>query len=251
MNPRRNPRLATAAVEFLVLLPVMVLMLFGMMYVGELTVFKERTHFGGQYAMDAKGNQSESQSVRGTITDLLYSNLVGKLAVSERAATSAQIPEPGEIPDMFEEMCRPVNAVRATGRYVFTGGKLKFVVTTRESDELSPEGKYINRYALREDNIPELTTEMLQGWAERNRVDLAYDYEPYYISIGKWPLEAVGLATGFQSAVRAGKTREVTDPPSGMSHTIETVTANPQMSDAGQLPDYPDFGGDEQFWEPN
>ncbi len=244
-------RRASAVVELVVLLPVFLLIIFAMMYVGELALYKERTHFGGEYAMDARGDQSEDRAVRGTVTDQFYPSLIGQLALIERSPDPPEIPEPGEIQDLFEEMTQPVYSTYATGRYVFSGGQLRFIVDTHQSQKLSRDGKYVTKYGLKDDNIPELTTELLQGWAERHRVELTYSYAPDYISIGRWPLDAVDLSTAFQSVVRTDKTREVTGAPPGMTHQIDTVTGNAHMPSSDQLPHYPDFGGDEPFWEPN
>jgi len=242
---------ASAVVELVILLPVFLLIIYAMMYVGELSLYKQRTHFGGEYAMDASGDQSEDRAVRGTVTDQFYAGSIGKLALIERAADPPEIPQPGEIQDLFDEMTQPIYSTYATGRYVFSGGQLRFIVDTHQSQKLSRDGKYVMKYGLKDDNIPELTTELLQAWAERHRVELTYSYAPDYISIGRWPLEAVDLSTALQSVVRTDKTREVTGAPPGMTHQIDTVTGNHLMPSSGELPNYPDFSGDEPFWEPN
>lgn len=246
-----KPTRASAVVELLILLPVFLLIIFAMMYVGELSIFKERSHFGGQYAMDAQGDQSEARAVRGAVSEEFYPNRTGELTVAEVAAESEDIPEAGEIRAMFDEMSQPVYSVRATGRYVFSGGRLRFVVRTHQSKRLSADGRYAATYSLRDDNVPELCTELAQGWAVRNRVELTYSYSPDYLRIGKWPLEAADLSTKFQSVVRGEKKREVTNPPGGMDHQVDTLTGNSRMPRSGQLPDCPDFGGDEAFWEPD
>ena len=248
---RSRRRRASAAVEFIVLLPVYLLIIFAMMYVGELSVFEGRTHYAGEYAMDTGGDQSEERAVRGTVTDLLYPNKVGELELTEAAPAESDMPLNGEVAEMFDEMCQAVYSTTASGRYVFDGSGLRFVVTTHQSKRLSQDGRYVAKYRLREDNIPALYTELAQGWAHRNRVDLNYAYSPDYIQIGKWPLEEVELPTTYQSAVRGTKRREVAVPPAGMNHAIDTLTGNPSMSRAGRLPHYPEFSGDEAFWEPN
>ncbi len=242
---------ASAAVELIIMLPVFLLILFAMLYVGELSLYKGRTHFGGQYAMDAAGDQSEQGPVRGTVTDKLYPSPVGELTVAESPPEPADIPEDGELSTVFDEMCEVVYSTVATGRYVLSGGRLRFVVSTYQSQRLSRDGQYVVAHGLRDYPVPELCTDLLQGWEKRNRVDLTYSYHPDYIDIGRWALEPVELSTRFQAAIRADKKREVTDPPRGANHQIDTVTADPRMTNCGQLPHYPSFFGDARFWKPD
>ena len=245
-----RPR-GSAAVELVILLPVMLLIIFAMMYVGWLSLHKERMHFGGQYAMDAKGDQSEPGAVRGDVTDQFYPGAEGELTVTESLANPANIPETGEVREMFDEMCQVVYSTVATGQYIFSGNSLRFVVTTRTSRTLSSDGRYVQDYHLLDDHIPELTTEHLQGWAERNRVEMLHAYRPSYIDVGRWPLDEVELSTEFQSVIRANKKREVTDPPGGSDHRIDALTGHAHMRNSGELPHYPEFSGDEPFWRPN
>ncbi len=245
------PRRGSATVELLVILPVLLLVTFAMMYVGELSVFKARTHYGAEFAMHTAGDQSEEAAIRGVVTEQFYENRIGELTVTERAAQPPDFPAAGELRELFDEMSQITTSVHAIGRYVFDGGGLRFVVTTSESQSMSKEGQYIAAYELRDDNIPELCTDLVQGWQERNLVELAYSYSPGYIRIGQWPLDPVELSTQFQSTVRGGVDREVTNPPAGMNHVIEAVTTDTNVSDPGQPRGYPDFSGDEAFWEPN
>jgi len=241
----------TAAVELVILLPVILLIILAMMYLGRLSLHKERMHFGGEYAMDAKGDQSEPGAVRGDVTDQFYPSTEGELTVTENLADPAEIPETGEVREMFDEMCQIVHSTVATGQYVFAGGQLQFVVTTHTSETLSSDGQYIERYHLLDNHIPELATGELQYWAERSRVEMQHAYRPDYINIGRWPLDEVELSTEFQSAIRAKKKREVADPPGGSSHWIDAVTGHADMTSSGELPHYPEFSGDEPFWRPN
>jgi hypothetical protein len=244
-------RRGSAAVELIILLPVCLLILLAMMYVGELSVFETQTHVGAGYAMVEPGDQSELGALRGTISEMLYPNQVGELTVAEYSPDPADTPEPGEIRDVFDEMSTPLYSTYAVGRYVFENGQLRFVVSTHQSEGLSKDGKYVASYNLRDDHIPELSTDLLQGWVIRNQVDMTYTYSPDYISIGRWPLEPVDLTNTLMSDVRADKKREVADPPPGMKHQIDAVTESGNMADSGQLPHYPDFWGDQAFWEPN
>lgn len=245
------PRRGSATVELLVILPVLLLVIFAMMYVGELSIFKARTHYGCQYAMDARGDQSEEAAVRGVVTEKFYDNRIGELTVIERATQPPEFPADGELRELFDDMSQITTSVHAIGRYVFDGGGLRFVVTTSESQSMSKEGQYIAAYELRDHNIPELCTDLVQGWQLQNLVQLTYSYSPGYIRIGQWPLDPVELSTQFQSAVRGDVDREVANPPSGLKHVIETVTTDMKMADPGRPQGYPDFSGDEAFWEPN
>jgi TadE-like protein len=246
-----NTNRGSAVVELLILLPVMVLILMAMMYIGHMTTFSSRTHFGAEYAVNAEGDQTEDQAVRGTVTETFYPGHTGELALVEANPTPADIPEPGEIRDVFDEMSEPIYSTYASGRYVFSNGQLRFIVSTHQSQALSKDGKYVASHRLREDNIPELSTDLLQGWEERRTADLTYVYQPGFINVGSWPLTPADLKTHFRSVVRGPKQREVVNPPIGMNHQIDAVTGNTNMTDSGQLPHYPDFRGDQQFWEPN
>jgi|GEM_PF-7044051 len=241
----------SAAVELLILMPVFLLIILAMLYAGQLSLFKLRTNFGAEYALDAAGRQNEDPAGGGEVGDLFYPNPVGRLTVTEDLADPPEMPEAGEIREMFDEMSEIIYSTVATGRYVFSGGQLRFVVTTHQSQRLSSDGRYVAAYRLRESNVPELATQLAQGWAERSRVDLTYSYAPDYIRVGRWPLEAVDVSTTFQSAERTSAERQVAAPPAGMNHGIDAVTSDNDMRDPGRLPDYPDFGGDRPFWEPN
>lgn len=241
----------SATVELLVILPVLLLVIFAMMYVGELSIFKARTHYGGQYAMDASGDQSEEAAVRGVVTEKFYDNRIGELTVVERPSQPDGFPADGELRELFDDMSRITTSVHAIGRYVLDGGELRFVVTTNESQSMSREGRYIAAYELRDRNIPELCTDLVQGWQHQHLVQLTYFYSPGYIRIGQWPLDPVELSAQFQSAVRGDVAREVADPPAGLNHVIEAVTTDMRMPNPGRPRGYPDFSGDEAFWEPN
>jgi len=241
----------SAAVELIILLPVMLLIIFAMMYVGRLSLHKERMHFGGEYAMDAQGDQSEEGPISGDVTGQFYPSAEGELTVTETSANPADIPEAGEVREMFDDMSQVVYSTVATGQYVFTGSGLQFVVTTREVQSLSSDGQYVQAHRLLDDHIPEMSTELAQGWAERNRVEMQHAYHPDYIDVGRWPLDAVELSTEFQSTIRGDKKREVTNPPAGDNHQVDSVTGHTDMTRSGELPHYPDFAGDEPFWEPN
>jgi len=251
MGMRPKSTRATSVVELLVLLPVLLLVLFAMLYVGQLSLYKERTHFGGEYAIDATGDQSENAADQGTVTQLLYPSPVGELTVVEQPAQPAEIPVTGEIREMLDEMCQPIYSTTASGHYVFSGGQLRFVVTTHQDQHLTADGQYVTANRLRDDNVPELCSDLLQAWIERNRVDLTYTYTPDYIRLGRWALDVVDLTTRLQSVVRTDAKREVRNPPAGMKHQIEAVTTGNYMKSPGHVPDYPDFGGDERFWKSN
>ena len=241
----------SAAVELVILLPVMLLIIMAMMYAGQLSLHKGRMHFGGEFAMDASGDQSEAGPIRGDVTEQFYPLTDGELTVVEGPADPADIPEAGEVREMFEDMSEVVHSTVAVGQYVFTSSGLRFVITTHSSTTLSADGKYVESHRLLEDHIPELATEQVEGWIERNRVELQHAYHPDFIDVGRWPLDEVELSTEFQSTVRGDKKREVTNPPGGTNHWADTLTGHTQMMNPGQLPHYPEFTGDEPFWEPN
>ncbi len=238
----------SAVVELLIILPILLLIIFAMLYIGELILYKGRMNFGGEYAMDAPGDQSEQPARRGIISDQFYTNPVGELTVIEQAPEFADFPESGELREMFDLMSEIIYSTVATGRYVFSGGQLQFVVQTRQSRRLSRDGQYVERYGLRNDNIPELATDLVQDWQLRNRVDMTYSYNPDYIRVGQYPLEAIDFSSAFQSTIRTEEQREVTNPPAGMKHQIDAVTGSNNMRSAGRLPHYPDFSGDQPFW---
>jgi len=167
-------RCGSAIVELLLLLPILLVIIISGVYVAWLSVYKIRTHFGAEYAMDAPGDQSEDAAARGTVSDLYYPRPSGELTVAERAPQPADFPELGEIREMFDEMSQVTYATYATGRYVFSGGRLQFIVETHQSSRLSADGQYVAQHRLRDDNIPELATALLEDWARRDRVDLKY-----------------------------------------------------------------------------
>jgi hypothetical protein len=201
--------------------------------------------------MHAEGDQSEEGPIRGTLSEEFYPSPDGELTAVERPAEPPEMPVAGEIRDMFDEMSEPIYSTYATGRYVFSGGQLRFVVSTHQSRRLSAHGRYVARYDLRQANIPELCTTMLGGWIERHRAELEYAYAPDYIRVGRWPLDAVELPNTLQSMVRLDAHREPDVAPPGTDHPIDQLTADPDMSDSDRLPHYPDYSGDESFWEPN
>lgn len=241
----------SAAVELVILLPILLLIIVAMMYMGQLSLHQERMHFGGEFAIDAGGDQSEAGPIHGDVTEQFYPFTDGELTVVEGPADPAEIPQIGEVREMFEDMCEIVYSTVAIGQYVFTPSGLQFVVTTHTSNALSADGQYVQGHRLLEDHIPELTTEQAEDWITRSRVELQHAYHPDFIDVGRWPLDEVGLSAELQSAVRDEKKREVTNPPGGTNHWADTLTGHTQMMNPGQLPHYPEFTGDEPFWEPN
>lgn len=248
---RKKLNRGSSIVEMLVLMPVILLVLLAMYYLGELTVFKGRTHFAGMYAMDEAGSQNELGAERGTLSTTFYPRNVGELTATEYAPAESEIPGPGEIDDIFDFMTTPVYSTYATGRYVMSGGRLQFVVETSQSSRLSRDGNYVNAYGLNSSNVPQLAYNTMVDWQVRNRIDLLFHYAPAYVQVGKYPLDPLDITTSFQSTIRGIRDREVTNPTGGMSHQIETVTDDQDMVNPGTLQHYPDFSGDEPFWEPN
>lgn len=246
-----NRSRGSAAVEFLIIFPVLLLIIIGMMFLGDLGHYLLHTHFGSDYAIHTYEDQSEDAAFRGTITELLFPTRAGHLTVEETRPANSEIPQSGEIRQMFDEMVEPLYSTRAVGRYVLEDGQLRFVVDTHQSERLSAEGRYIRQHSLQEDQIPRLTTDILQGWAHRSRVDLRHTYTPEYIRMGRWTLEPVALRTRLESAVRNNAMQREVTPPPGMNHAIEQLTSYYLMPNSGRMPHFPHFGGDAAFWEPN
>jgi hypothetical protein len=239
-------RRGSAVVELVVMLPVFLLILVGMMYLGEMSLFRQRTEYGGEYAVDAPGDQSEAAAARGPVSEQFYPSPIGELTVTEQQL--ADVPEEGEIREAFEDMIEPTTTHSASGRYVIgPDGKLRFVVTThshtRRFRHVPPE--------LFDDHVPELVTDVESGWAHRRRADLVYSYDPDYLRMGDWNLDPVEVKTQVQAVTRGEKKREVAVPEPGQNHPIDAITDHRLMRDHGRVPHYPDFHGDQAFWQPN
>jgi hypothetical protein len=231
------------------MLPVFLLIIVAMMYLGQMSLYRLRTELGGGYAVEASGDQSEAGAARGEISDQLYPSPVGQLTVSEQQLED--IPDAGEMRVAFEDMVEPTTTQSASGRYVIdpVTGQLRFEISTHTNTR-----RFRNvPTELFDDNVPELATHELSGWAHRRRASLTYSYDPDYLRIGKeeWRLDAIEVKSQVQSVARGDKQREVTSGAPGVNHPIDEITDHSLMRNNGRAPHFPDFGGDQAFWEPN
>lgn len=224
---------ASAVVELLILLPVVLLILIALMYFGQASLFRGRLNFAAEYAMDTPGDQSETPDAPETVSQIFYPTPVGKLTVTEYAPDPSECPTTGELRQMFEDMVQPIYSTYAVGRYVLANGQLQFVVSTHQSSYLSQDGQFVLSAGLLNGNIPELTQQEMQDWQVRNRVEMTYSFKPEYVSIGRWALEPEDLTLEYQSTVRTDKVREAAQL---KLDDVDALTGNPNMTDRGQLP---------------
>lgn len=251
MQQWNGRRRGAAMVEFLVLLLPLMLVVFGMAYIGQLGILRGRENFAGQLAMDTPGDQSERPGGNGTVRTTLYPETDGDLTVVEGAPSPSIIPGNNEIREMFDEMTEPVYSTYATGSYQLVGDHIEFVVQTHQSSRLSRDGHYVQSYRLQDNFIPEMASDLSVGWVRRNRVETTYQYHPAYLSMKELEFQTVDMKTVYQSTVRDERQRSVTNVGAGLHHPIEEVTGGRYMPNPGVLPHYPDFSGDQDFWESN
>jgi len=238
----RNCR-GNSLVELVLLVPIYVLIIAGALLLGEMGLVMIQSHEANEYAAFQPGDQSEAAGLADS--GILKANFLtpyeGELDLREDAI--GDVPGPSEVEDLFEEMMKEQYWTTAHGSYTFQGGRLVFKISTSTHRWRMQDAKYVERYDLLGDNIPELVTGTLEEYMDRDHVQTSYNFMPKYLTWSRFGLEGAKVRTEYQTARRLNLLREV-QPPSTPVQRLAPILG------AGGIPHFPDSDATQPFWEP-
>ena len=239
----RNCR-GNSLVELALLVPIYVLIISGALLFGEMGLVMMQSHEVNEFAAFQPGDQSEAAGLAdsGILKASFLTPYEGELDLREGAV--GDVPSLGEVDDLFEEMMQEQYSTTARGRYTFEGGRLTFKISTSTNSWRLQDAKYVERYDLLRDNIPELVTETLNNYMDRDRVQTSYNFIPKYLTWSKFELEGARLSTEYQTARRLSRLREV-QPASTPVQRLAPLLG------VGGIPHFPDSDATLPFWRPN
>jgi len=237
MLRRKRTRDGNALAELVLLLPLYVLIVLGMLFIGDLTGIRTRLQPTAEQAAARPGTVSESALQRQEFS--LYAE--GSLSIEEDAPKP--FPPPGEVSRIIDYLADPPAETRAHGYWEFRNGRLVPVVRTSTYRRPAELSRFYS-----DDHEGDLLEETLRGYMHEAAARARFSYYPGYIHVYPFELykeRTSGNDSDFPGELEAGHTalargsleRDVDF--TGRNHPIETIV---QMMPEGQpMPDYPDF----------
>jgi hypothetical protein len=236
MTPHTRNR-GNALAELVLLLPLYVLIIFGLIYIGDLTGIRTRLQPAVEQTAARPGTVSED-AMEGQLFSLYPE---GDLALEEDPLEP--FPPPGELARMIDYLADPPERHWAAGSWVFRDGRLEPVIDTGSSTR---PAELSDRHT--DDNEPELLEETMRGYMHEASARGRFSYYPGYIHIYPFELfrsgnphadEELGrrLEARHRAFARGDLERSVEG--DGHGHPIEPLV---EMMPEGQpMPDYPEF----------
>ena len=245
ISSKRNH--GNALVEFVVLLtPIYVLVVVGLIYMGDLTDIRMRL----QPAVELASARPDTTNAA-TLQQQLFSGYKGgKLTTAED--TREPFPARGRTRAIIDELVSPGGKAYANVSFEFRNGELVPVLSTGVSSrppELPPN--YL------ENNLPELIEDTLlgdgrgnpmQGYAAKVAVQAKYEYDPGYIRVGMVNLASQAFTSKHTSLIRGTMQRESEGV--GTGHPIEKLVNNPDFPD-GPMGAFNFMKYDRELWLPD
>jgi len=236
MKPRRTDN-GNALAELVLLLPLYVLILLGMLFIGDLTGIRTKLQPTAEQSAVRPGGVSAS-----VLQQQEFSLYAGGTLEIEKDEPE-EYPPAGELARIMEYLADPPATVRAHGYWEFQNGRLVPVVsvsTYHRNAELTD-------WHL-DDNEPYLLEETLRGYMHETSARARFSYYPDYIRV--YPFELYKSRTGggdenFPGELEAEHrafargTLERSVEASGRNHPIDGIIE--MMPEGGPMPDYPNF----------
>jgi len=225
---RRKENQANALVELVILLPLYVLILLGLIYIGDLSGIRTRL----QPAVEQAAARTETVTAADVEKEMFSLYPEGELTLLEKQGKQS-FPPPGEMRRIIDYLADPPERPWASGSWEFRNGRLVPVIHTgmwRRAAEL--EKKHL------EEMKPELIESTLQDYMNEVEARAHFSYDAGYIRIGPVELSRMGeLDAEHRAFARGDRERRVAG--GGYNHPIEELLA--EMGAGQPLPDYPDF----------
>jgi len=230
-----------AMVEFVILMPLYLLLLLGLIYLGNVALFQERSLEANRLATLIPGDQSETPRVRGVVSRALFDPVAGGLTLTE---TAEELPSPVDIERTLYPPPRPPGEARAASATGHTGIDLDSLrddlETVIEGDPGTPPPP------PPPPNPPPRTNwlltalhDLMTDWVQRTSSGTRYEYKPSYLTLERLQLTPVEPAAQHQTVSRTGGGREVRDA-RGANSSAELIR---RFGDGqAPVPGFPRFG---------
>jgi hypothetical protein len=241
----------TAVLELAILLPIYVMLAFGILYLGYTALVVQETSEMGYYAVMAP--DSQTGEVDGHFFDTGYE---GTHSLSDETDKSdvftGENPTSGndefDIHDLLTEL-----SYTFWGGFVLSGGKLEYEV----DGGLNWKGKRIEKWNMMDD--VDHTAWMLNGYVWRQNTGATYDYTPYFLDAvntenlltkevdedTEWT--ELEIETKNSAMARGDRERPFSENLQG--EVIYELTDRFPEGQGNRLPGYPDFEGSAPHWE--
>jgi Flp pilus assembly protein TadG len=178
LRTRRRHRGAMAAELALLVAFVYVPLILGIIYVSWLTTARQRVHESDHYALTIEGDQSQSLGATGEVSQAVFREFPGDVAVAETDADQPDIPAPNELRDLFEQFTQLIHYsnTSAHGSFYLDGSTVRYreSVQVDEGYRMRPEGQLVESWNLLDDQIPERITALLVDYMRRRRAHTDY-----------------------------------------------------------------------------
>ncbi|HUS59421.1 MAG TPA: hypothetical protein VM141_12285 [Planctomycetota bacterium] len=225
-----------ALAELVILLPIYVLVIFGLIYLSDLTGIRTLLHPAVEQTAARPGTASAVAMER-----RIFSLYRGSLTLEEEA--QQDFPTAGELRRMLEYLNDPPSVPWAQGSWQFVNGQLVPVVSTGSSSRPREIGD-----EQLDDDEAELLELTLTGYQFETGARAQFSYNPANTRVGPVDFGRQELEARHRVFVRGELERSVEG--DGQGHPIEGLV---QMMRNGQkLQDYPDFSRyRRELWTPD
>ena len=242
IRSRRNR--GNALAELVILVPIYVLVILGLLYIGDLTGIRMNLQ---PTAEQAAAMPATTETALEQQSFVPY-NHAGNLTLTRD--TIALSPTPGLVPELIDQMVMPDSKPEASVSWEFVNGRLVPVLhtgTDTQNSELKPEHLTDDEPALIEDTLlGEGRGNPFAGFAAQVSAMLEYEYEPGYIRVGPVDLEGQTVGSRHTSLVRGSMQRDL-DPKASTGLSTDKLIR--RMPEAESFPGFDDY--DESLWLPD
>jgi len=226
---RRKENQANALVELVILLPLYVLILLGLIYIGDLSGIRTRLQPTAEQAAICTQDISAA-----TLEEQMFSLYPeGNLTLIEKS-DKGSFPPSGEIRYILEYLADPPQRPWASGSWQIQGGQLVPVIHTGYHTGTG-DARARN---LIDDTEPELLEQTMEGYMNEVSARAHFSYDAGYIQIGPVELTRLGELEAEHSADARGEL-ERTVAGGGYGHPTEELMEN--LPEWRPLQDYPNF----------
>ena len=217
---RTTNRRASATVEFIILLPVYLLIFLGIWYLAQVSFLRERSLEANRVAGSRQGDQSEDEDGRGEISRMLFDRSAGSLTLRERHEPFPKLPDidrilypppppPGDPPARER---RPPSATGHTDIDLDSLDKdLETVIRGGRGTGPPPAPPPPPPPPPRDFRLMRLVQEAMGDWIIESGSRSRYRYEPEYLSLQHVSLRPVTPSANHQTMGRTGDVREIRD----------------------------------------
>ncbi|MBI2195299.1 MAG: pilus assembly protein [Planctomycetes bacterium] len=233
-------------VEFAILLPVYLILLLGILYLGRIGDFRERSLEANRLATLLPGDQSEGAygvGGGGPISSKVFMPNPGKLKLVEKRS---DFPDPMELANIFYPTAvvvpppPPPSPVGATGHAdIDLDALLDDIEAVIDVGSNSPSPVVPPPPPAPDPRLVPLLQAALQGWVQRSTSHSEYRYNPGYLSLNYLKFDPVTPVGDHQTMSRTENIREVRDS-DGASLSPDLL--NQFQDGRAPLPGFPRFG---------